>query len=174
MSAIYLNDLDNDLVDALVKHEITKDSTRRVRVMNDLISAFQAIAPDGVFIRNYSEFGDLEVLAAHAADEWVDRFGSRADRRVVLIKMFPKAEEIIATLKPENEVPQYVDHYHGGNERTLENGGIYSSGGIYDSFIDLDQFIMASADSRAAASKALTDAFVAILKNTKVRDVIIT
>lgn len=167
---IFLNDLDNDLVDALVKYEITKDGTRRVRVMNDLITAFQAIAPDGIFIRNHDEFDDLELLASHAADEWVDRFGSRADRRVVLIKMFPKAEAIIATLDRANEIVPYYDDgpYNGMNERTLENGGIFNSGPIdFTAISNTAKIVLNSINDIDAYGKAVQDALVA-------KDVIIT
>lgn len=104
MPAIFLADLDDKLVDILVEAEIIHYDTRVLRVSNELINAFQLIAPEDVFIRNHIEFHELEMLAALAAAEWVDFFNSRVDRRVVLIRLFPEAEEIINSfIQPSND-----------------------------------------------------------------------
>ena len=106
MATIYLADLDSRIVDVIVEREEQDNHNGRVMVaFYALTDAFIELAGEEVDIRSSRRWSELDVMAEEAAIEWSERYGSVSDRRVVFIKMFPRAEEIINILK----TPQDTD-----------------------------------------------------------------
>ena len=107
---IYLADLDSRIVDDIVEHDVQNDAIERREIAYDmLLDAFATIAGEEVNIKSSDRYIDLCSMAERAAIEWTERYASRPDRRVVFIKMFPLAEEIIATILPTPKTIDYAE-----------------------------------------------------------------
>ena len=120
---IFLADLDNNILDAIVKAEV-EDRFDRLDIVTEMIfDTFHTIAGEGVYLENSDQYEELVDMACEAACDWVDYFGSRGERHAVLFRMFPKATEIINQIEVYEEPEEF---YTGDNERTLYNGGIFN------------------------------------------------
>lgn len=110
MTTIYLADLDSRIVNEIVENEDQASHIERTfHAYHILLDAFRAIAGEEVDIGSTIAYYELTALAEKAAQEWSERYGSVSDRRVVFIKMFPHAEEIIDRLKTTPAPPNWQE-----------------------------------------------------------------
>ena len=127
MAAIYISDLDNRIVDAIAeadfdsRNECQESARRQTYVHNMVMEAFQTIAGDDKTVKGSDVWSTLMTLADRASIGWVQKFSSRAERRIVLRRIFSHAEPLIVRI-PVNEPvfpgkAEYMDYY---NEKLIE------------------------------------------------------
>jgi len=100
MASIIIPDLDDRMFDGIVKHEYVTEMGRVCYAHSIIMGAFDTIAGEDVCVRTSDQFSFLSKLADEAAEQWVDYFNSRGDRRAVLRKMFPIAVPRIQSIPP--------------------------------------------------------------------------